>query len=69
MWKDIPKFSEQLVKTTLEKYAKLAKNGKPLLHANKAEWTVLASILLVHYGKHVHTMTQKLKIFIDIFLY
>ncbi|KAI8887402.1 hypothetical protein K501DRAFT_330629 [Backusella circina FSU 941] len=49
MWKDIPDFSQQLVKTTLDKYAKLAKTGKPLLHVNKAEWTVLASILLVYY--------------------
>ncbi|KAI8336164.1 adenosine deaminase/editase [Chlamydoabsidia padenii] len=44
----IPDFANQLAKASLNRYEKLGKNGKPQLHATKAEWTILATILAVH---------------------
>jgi tRNA-specific adenosine deaminase 1 len=47
----IPEFSDQLAQASLDRYEKLGKNGKPQLHTNKAEWTILATILAVHCNK------------------
>ncbi|CAO3598428.1 unnamed protein product [Absidia cylindrospora] len=44
----IPNLTNKLAKASLNRYAKLGKNGKPQLHAKKAEWTILACILAVH---------------------
>ncbi|KAI8096175.1 adenosine deaminase/editase [Halteromyces radiatus] len=44
----IPDLPNQLAQASLNQYNKLGKNGKPQLHATKAEWTILATILAVH---------------------
>ncbi|KAF7725107.1 hypothetical protein EC973_000433 [Apophysomyces ossiformis] len=47
-WEVIPDFANKIASASLEQYYKLSKQGKPLVHAAKAEWTVLACILKVH---------------------
>lgn len=47
----IPDFADRVATTTFACYDRLGKNGKPQLHSNKAEWTVLASVVVLHYGK------------------
>ncbi|RCH87863.1 tRNA-specific adenosine deaminase 1 [Rhizopus azygosporus] len=44
-WKHDP---DAIVNATLKKYKELPKQGKPIFHETKAEWTVLASIVMVH---------------------
>jgi tRNA-specific adenosine deaminase 1 len=48
MWTLIPNVKDAIVKKTLEKYKQLPKQGKPIIHETKAEWTVLASIVMIH---------------------
>ncbi|KAI8374593.1 adenosine deaminase/editase [Radiomyces spectabilis] len=47
-WHDIPDFADKLAMASHAQYVKLPKQGKPLLHDSKAEWTVLACILAVY---------------------
>ncbi|KAI8334074.1 adenosine deaminase/editase [Choanephora cucurbitarum] len=49
MWHTIPDLENKIVEISLKKYKELGKQGKPLLHDTKAEWTVLASIVMVHF--------------------
>ncbi|KAL9551838.1 hypothetical protein MBANPS3_004063 [Mucor bainieri] len=49
MWKSIPNVQAKIVQATLDRYNQLSKQGKPILHEKKAEWTVLASIVMIHY--------------------
>ncbi|KAI9478846.1 MAG: adenosine deaminase/editase [Benjaminiella poitrasii] len=49
-WKTIPNVESKIVEATLRKYKELTKQGKPLVHEIKAEWTVLASIVMIHYS-------------------
>ncbi|GAN09841.1 adenosine deaminase editase [Mucor ambiguus] len=48
MWKSIPNVQAKIVQATLDRYNQLSKQGKPILHEKKAEWTVLASIVMIH---------------------
>ncbi|KAI8645868.1 adenosine deaminase/editase [Parasitella parasitica] len=48
MWKSIPDVESKIVQASLNKYNQLSKQGKPILHQQKAEWTVLASIVMIH---------------------
>ena len=50
MWKSIPNVNNAIVQASLKKYQALPKSGKPLFHETKAEWTVLASIVLIYCG-------------------
>jgi hypothetical protein len=52
MWKLIPNVNETIVKMSLLKYKQLSKQGKPIIHETKAEWTVLASIVMIHCRKY-----------------
>ncbi|KAI9016527.1 adenosine deaminase/editase [Phycomyces nitens] len=47
-WKSIPDLPNILASESIKKYNKLDKQGKPIVHSNKAEWTVLACILDVY---------------------
>ncbi|OAD81342.1 hypothetical protein PHYBLDRAFT_69842 [Phycomyces blakesleeanus NRRL 1555(-)] len=47
-WQDIPNLPNLLAAESIKKFNKLDKQGKPLVHSNKAEWTVLACILAVY---------------------
>lgn len=47
-----------IVQAVLKKYRSLPKGGKPLVHEKKAEWTVLASIVM---SKHVDLQKKKRK--------
>lgn len=38
-----------IVNAVLKKYNSLSKGGKPIQHETKAEWTVLASIVMGKY--------------------
>ncbi|KAI8373820.1 hypothetical protein BD560DRAFT_88748 [Blakeslea trispora] len=49
MWHTIPNLDDKIVEISLKKYKELGKQGKPILHDTKAEWTVLASIVMVHF--------------------
>lgn len=48
MWKSIPNVQSEIVRASLDKYNQLSKQGKPIIHEKKAEWTVLASIVMIH---------------------
>lgn len=48
MWKSIPNVESEIVNASIKKYKELGKSGKPLQHETKAEWTVLASIVMIH---------------------
>ncbi|KAI9497150.1 hypothetical protein BDB00DRAFT_17660 [Zychaea mexicana] len=49
IWEEIPQFSDQLARKSIECFKRLPKSGKPTRHENeKAEWTVLACILEVY---------------------
>lgn len=48
-WKSIPNVHSNIVNVTLKKYNELPKQGKPIFHEKKAEWTVLASIVMIHH--------------------
>ncbi|KAI8971561.1 hypothetical protein BDF20DRAFT_686272 [Mycotypha africana] len=48
LWRSIPNVDSEIVKATLKKYNELPKQGKPLVHESKAEWTVLASIVMIY---------------------
>lgn len=48
MWKSIPNVQAKIVQAALDRYSQLSKQGKPILHEKKAEWTVLASIVMIH---------------------
>lgn len=54
MWSSIPNVNEAIVNQSLEKYKQLAKQGKPIVHETKAEWTVLASIVMIHCRKSIY---------------
>ncbi|KAG0759566.1 hypothetical protein G6F57_009102 [Rhizopus arrhizus] len=49
-WKSIPNVHSNIVNVTLKKYNELPKQGKPIFHEKKAEWTVLASIVMIHHS-------------------
>lgn len=49
-WKDILNVESLIVNASLKKYKELSKGGKPILHETKAEWTVLASIVMIHFA-------------------
>lgn len=51
MWKSIPNVELEIVNASIKKYKELGKSGKPLQHETKAEWTVLASIVMIHCCK------------------
>lgn len=47
MWNCIPNVESEIVNAVLKKYKELTKQGKPIIHETKAEWTVLASIVMI----------------------
>lgn len=47
MWQCIDDVETKIVNEVLKKYKELGKQGKPILHETKAEWTVLASIVMI----------------------
>ncbi|KAI9264436.1 adenosine deaminase/editase [Sporodiniella umbellata] len=55
-WRSNSNFHSDIVNACLLKYKQLPKQGKPIFHKNKAEWTVLASIVMVQHS------TQSLKV-------
>ncbi|KAI8069667.1 hypothetical protein BC940DRAFT_297241 [Gongronella butleri] len=57
----IPDFADRVATTTFACYDRLGKNGKPQLHSNKAEWTVLASVVVLHNGKQLSHSLSGLK--------
>ncbi|KAI9361075.1 adenosine deaminase/editase, partial [Pilaira anomala] len=48
---------DEIVKAVLKKYKELPKSGKPLVHKEKAEWTVLASIVMIDNKQEIQVIS------------
>ncbi|GAA5817005.1 hypothetical protein MFLAVUS_010540 [Mucor flavus] len=46
-----------IVQAVLKKYRSLSKGGKPLVHEKKAEWTVLASIVMIDDKQEIQVVS------------
>jgi tRNA-specific adenosine deaminase 1 len=49
MWQCIANVESEIVNAVLKKYKELGKQGKAIVHETKAEWTVLASIVMIKW--------------------
>ncbi|RUS18981.1 hypothetical protein BC937DRAFT_88113 [Endogone sp. FLAS-F59071] len=46
-WLTSPHFADKVASACIQQFHKLSKQGKPLIHPAKAEWTVLAGVVSV----------------------